>query len=262
MAPFSRLATIAALFTAALVSAVPISDFNSSPLLQKRSDGAIVISRCTIPGTIAITFDDGPFLYTNGLLDILKSRSVKATFFFNGNTYGRIEDFAASVKRAYQDGHQVASHTWDHKDLTSLSPNEIVAEMTQLEDAFRRIIGVRPTYMRPPFGSLSAPVLDILGQRNYTAVLWSQDTQDWAHPNDFDASYKLYETLFNNTETLEQPGHIVLQHEVNQVTALQVALMAIDLALVKGYKVVTVGECLGDPKNNWYITKEYDNIHY
>ncbi|KAK5820660.1 polysaccharide deacetylase [Linnemannia elongata] len=249
-----RLATIAALFTAALVSAVPINDPNSNPsVLQKRAGGATVIYRCTIPGTIAITFDDGPFLYTNGLLDILKSRNVKATFFFNGNNYGRIEDFAPSVKRAYQDGHQVASHTWDHKDLTTLSPPEALEELTKLEDAFRKIIGVRPTYVRPPFAALNQPVLDLLGQRNYTAVLWSQDTMDWAHPDDFSASYKLYEQLFNNTETLGQPGHIVLQHEVNQVTALQVAPMAIDLALVKGYKVVTVGECLGDPKSNWYI---------
>ncbi|KAG0312683.1 hypothetical protein BGZ97_010957 [Linnemannia gamsii] len=252
MPSFVRLAIAAAIFTTALVSAVPIAASNTSPLLQKRSGPATVITRCTVPGTIAITFDDGPFIYTNSLLDILKSRAVKATFFFNGNTYGRIEDYAASVKRAYQDGHQVASHTWDHKDLSSLSPSEAVAEMTLLEDAFKKIIGVRPTYMRPPFGSLSTPVLEMLGQRNYTAVLWDMDTQDWAHPEDFDASYKLYETLFNKTEELGQPGHIVLQHEVNQVTALQVAPMAIDLALVSGYKVVTVGECLGDPKSNWY----------
>ncbi|KAF9118867.1 hypothetical protein BGX30_004242 [Mortierella sp. GBA39] len=260
MPSFFRLATIAALFTAALVSAVPISDLNSNPsFLQKRAGGATVVYRCTIPGTIAITFDDGPFIYTNGLLDILRSRNVKATFFFNGNTYGRIEDFAASVKRAYEDGHQVASHTWDHKDLTTLSPPEAVEELTKLEDAFRGIIGVRPTYIRPPFGSLNQPVLDILGQRNYTAVMWSQDTQDWAHPDDFNASYQLYEQLLNNTENLGQPGHIVLQHEVNLVTALQVAPMAIDLALVKGYKVVTVGECLGDPKSNWYTTSVIDS---
>ncbi|KAG9061819.1 hypothetical protein KI688_006970 [Linnemannia hyalina] len=221
MPSFFRLATIAALFAAALVSAVPISDPNSNPsVLQKRAGGATVVYRCTIPGTIAITFDDGPFIYTNGLLDILRSRNVKATFFFNGNTYGRIEDFAASVKRAYEDGHQVASHTWDHKDLTTLSPGEAVEELTKC-------------------------------QRNYTAVVWSQDTQDWAHPDDFNASYQLYEQLLNNTDNLGQPGHIVLQHEVNQVTALQVAPMAIDLALVRGYKVVTVGECLGDPKSNW-----------
>lgn len=153
---------------------------------------------------------------------------------------------------------------------------------------------MRPTYIRPPFASLNQPVLDLLGQRNYTAVLWSQDTQDWARkciylytgqkkkykschwllthlhcvilecnnkhldPDDFSASYQLYEQLFNNTETLGQPGHIVLQHEVNQVTALQVAPMAIDLALVKGYRVVTVGECLGDPKSNWYTTRVID----
>ncbi|KAF9091968.1 hypothetical protein BGX23_004760 [Mortierella sp. AD031] len=196
------MAAIAAVFTAAFVFAVPINLLESNTEPQKRS-GATVVTRCTIPGTIALTFDDGPFLYTNGLLDILHSRAVKATFFFNGNTYGRIEDFAASVKRAYQDGHQVASHTWDHKDLTSLSQGDAIEEMAM-------------------------------------------------YPADFDASYKLYETFLNNTEEMKQPGHIILQHEVNQVTALQVVPMAIDLALVRGYKVVTVGECLGDPRSNWY----------
>ncbi|KAF9116125.1 hypothetical protein BGX27_004708 [Mortierella sp. AM989] len=251
MAPFSRLAIAVTIFATAFVCAVPINPSEPSPLLQKRAT-ATIITRCTIPGTIAITFDDGPFLYTDGLLDILQSRAIKATFFMNGNTYGRIEDFAASVKRAYQDGHQVASHTWDHKDLTSLSQSDALGEMTMLEDAFKKIIGVRPTYMRPPFGSLNAPVLEMLDQRNYTVITWDTDTQDWAHPTDFEASYKLYETLLNNAEDIKQPGHIVLQHEVNQVTALQVAPMAIDLALVRGYKVVTVGECLGDPKSNWY----------
>lgn len=129
MISFFRLTITTAIFTALLVSAVPVSQSKSGPVLQKRS-GASVITRCTIPGTIAITFDDGPFLYTDGLLDILKSRAVKATFFFNGNNYGRIEDFAASVKRAYQDGHQVASHTWDHKDLASLSQSDALGEMT------------------------------------------------------------------------------------------------------------------------------------
>ncbi|KAG0197493.1 chitin deacetylase [Mortierella sp. NVP41] len=222
------MAAIAAVFTAAFVFAVPINLLESNTEPQKRS-GAIVVTRCTIPGTIALTFDDGPFLYTNGLLDILHSRAVKATFFFNGNTYGRIEDFAASVKRAYQDGHQVASHTWDHKDLTSLSQGDAIEEMAMLEKAFKNII-----------------------DRNYTVVTWDMDTQDWAHPADFDASYKLYETFLNNTEEMKKPGHIILQHEVNQVTALQVVPMAIDLALVRGYKVVTVGECLGDPRSNWY----------
>ncbi|KAF9085256.1 hypothetical protein BGX29_002088 [Mortierella sp. GBA35] len=245
------MAAIVAVFTAAFVFAVPINLLESNTEPQKRS-GATVVTRCTIPGTIALTFDDGPFLYTNGLLDILHSRAVKATFFFNGNTYGRIEDFAASVKRAYQDGHQVASHTWDHKDLTSLSQGDAIEEMAMLEKAFKNIIDVRPTYMRPPFGSLNEPVLGMLGQRNYTVVTWDMDTQDWAHPADFDASYKLYETFLNNTEEMKQPGHIILQHEVNQVTALQVVPMAIDLALVRGYKVVTVGECLGDPRSNWY----------
>lgn len=141
MAPFFRLAMIAAIFAAAFVSAAPVDQSKSSPVLQKRS-GATVITRCTIPGTVAITFDDGPFLYTNSLLDILKSRAVKATFFFNGNNYGRIEDFAASVKRAYQDGHQVASHAWDHRDLPSLSQSEALGEMTMCNYIMNIVAGV------------------------------------------------------------------------------------------------------------------------
>jgi len=129
MTPLLHLIIAAAAITAAFVSALPVNPSESKPALQKRSAAATVISRCTKPGTIALTFDDGPFLYTNGLLDILQSRAVKATFFFNGNTYGRIEDFAASVKRAYQDGHQVGHHTWDHRDLTSLSQSEALEEM-------------------------------------------------------------------------------------------------------------------------------------
>ncbi|KAF9349543.1 hypothetical protein BGX26_012177 [Mortierella sp. AD094] len=251
MSPFSRLALVATLFATAFVCGAPVNPSESGPSFQKRS-AANVITRCTIPGTIAITFDDGPFLYTDGLLDILRSRAVKATFFMNGHNYGNIADFAASVKRAYDDGHQIGHHTWDHQDLTTLNQTDALAEMTKLEDAFKSIIGVRPRYMRPPYGSVNAPVLEMLGERGYTAVVWDTDTLDWSHPTDFQASYSVYQSLLNDTDGINQPGHIVLQHEVNQVTALQVAPMAIDLALIKGYKVVTVGECLGDPKANWY----------
>ncbi|KAF9162977.1 hypothetical protein DFQ26_003068 [Actinomortierella ambigua] len=251
MVCFSRLATVAALFTTALVSTAPIDHGHSEPTLEKRAPTS-AIYRCKKPGTIAITFDDGPWLYTGGLLDILKSRNVKATFFFNGFGWGHIDNFATVVKRAFDEGHQVASHTWDHKDLALLSESEVIAEMTQLDDAFKRIIGVRPTYMRPPFGSYTPTTLEILHRLNYTAVSADVDTRDWVHPTDFEASYNVYKALFDNPRDITLPGHIVLNHETHRVTSLQVAPMAIDLAKVKGYKVVTVGECLGDPKSNWY----------
>ncbi|KAF9160720.1 hypothetical protein DFQ26_005243, partial [Actinomortierella ambigua] len=249
MVRFSCLAIAAALFTTALVSAVPVDHGHSGSTLEKRT-AATVIYRCKKPGTIAITFDDGPWLFTSGLLDILKSRNVKATFFFNGLFWGHINNFADVVKRTFDEGHQIGSHTWDHKNLALLSESEVIAEMTQLDDAFKSIIGVRPTYMRPPFGSFTNTTLDILGSMNYKVVYWDVDTNDWAHPEDFDASYKIYEALLNNPNDVKQPGHIALNHDPLQVTALTVAPMVIDLALVRGYKVVTVGECLGDPKSN------------
>ncbi|KAG0239166.1 chitin deacetylase [Actinomortierella wolfii] len=154
--------------------------------------------------------------------------------------------------RAYRDGHQIASHTWSHKYLPGLDPSEALAEVTLLEDALKNIIGVRPTYLRPPYGAIDRPTLELLGERNYTVVGWDIDTQDWAHSDDAEASLKYYRTLFNNTEEINKPGHIVLQHEVYQTTSLHVAPVAIDLALINGYKVVTVGECIGDDKSNWY----------
>lgn len=70
-----------------------------------------VINKCTVPGEVALTFDDGPFIYTEKLLDILEGNGVRATFFINGAAVGNIQDFAGSVQRAIAGGHQIASHT-------------------------------------------------------------------------------------------------------------------------------------------------------
>ncbi|CEJ00323.1 hypothetical protein G6F57_023500 [Rhizopus arrhizus] len=70
------LASLAAIATA--VSAVPV---------EKRAVKAKVYTTCSVPGTIALTFDDGPYEYTWALADTLKSKGVTATFFMNGNNW-------------------------------------------------------------------------------------------------------------------------------------------------------------------------------
>ncbi|KAI8605907.1 hypothetical protein EDD21DRAFT_298861 [Dissophora ornata] len=223
----------------------------STPILHKRA-GTTIITHCSKPGTLAMTFDDGPFSYTNGLLDILKKKGVKATFFMNGNNYGNINDFAAVVKRAYNEGHQIASHTWDHADLATLSKGKITTEMTKLEAAFKKIIGVRPVYMRPPYGSTNALALSTLSGLGYKVVTWDEDTEDWQHPTDVLASYAVYVNVLGKAGEVKKNGHIFLEHDVNHDTALLLAPKAIDYALSKGFKVVTVGTCLGVSQKNWY----------
>ena len=70
-----------------------------------------VINTCAIPGKVALTFDDGPFIYTERLLDILRANGARVTFFVNGEAVGNIQAYAGSVQRAMAEEHQIGSHT-------------------------------------------------------------------------------------------------------------------------------------------------------
>ncbi|KAG8792706.1 Carbohydrate esterase 4 protein [Ceratobasidium sp. 428] len=128
---------------------------------------AQVITKCTKPNTVALTFDDGPYYYVYDISKALVAAGAKGTFFFNGNNYGCIYD-ADNIKRvkyAYDKGHQIASHTWAHKDLTTLTWDQVHDEMWRVEQALQRIAGVVPAFMRPPYGNYNgeqlAPILEI-----------------------------------------------------------------------------------------------------
>jgi peptidoglycan/xylan/chitin deacetylase (PgdA/CDA1 family) len=71
-----------------------------------------IITSCTVPGTVALTFDDGPYIYTNDLLDKLRAVGFKASFFQNGQNWDNIYNYNATLKQMIIDGHQICSHTW------------------------------------------------------------------------------------------------------------------------------------------------------
>ena len=119
--------------------------------------GGAGIYDCNVVGTIAITYDDGPYIYTEAVLDILKKYNAKATFFITGNNNGKGEidnaaySWASTIKRAYSEGHQIASHTWTHPRLSNLTSAQRKQNMYSNEMALRNILGFFPTYMRPPY---------------------------------------------------------------------------------------------------------------
>lgn len=86
----------------------------ASPVVQRQSTVPVgtIISSCTVSGVFALTFDDGPFMYTEQVLDTLAANNVKATFFLNGMNYGNIYDYTSTVQRMVAEGHQVGSHTY------------------------------------------------------------------------------------------------------------------------------------------------------
>jgi peptidoglycan/xylan/chitin deacetylase (PgdA/CDA1 family) len=132
------------------------------PKLGNVEYGGDGIYPCVNPGDIALTFDDGPYIYTDGVLDLFKSYNMKATFFITGNNNakGAIDDastpWPAVIQRMVAEGHQVASHTWSHQDLSAITKQQRQDQMVHNEMAIRNIIQKFPTYMRPPYSSCTA----------------------------------------------------------------------------------------------------------
>ncbi len=192
-----------------------------------------------LPKLAALTFDDGPGPYTQRLLDGLKERNVKVTFFLLGCN---VENYSDTVARAYREGHQIANHSYDHPDLTGLPLNDAKQQFQKTNDLLKEACGEGASYLlRSPYGS-STP--DIRTAAAAPFVRWSVDTLDW---EDRDKE-KLKQHLLNDT----YDGAIVLMHDIYDSTVDGV-LESIDLLKEQGYEFVTVRELFrrrGQPMEN------------
>ncbi|KAF8910427.1 carbohydrate esterase family 4 protein [Gymnopilus junonius] len=215
----------------------------ASPL-QMRQGEARVITSCVEPNTAALTFDDGPWVYLYDVSKALTAANATGTFFFNGNNYACIYD-PDSVKRvvyAYQHGHQIGSHTWSHKDLTTLSLDDIHNEMWLVEQALQKIVGVTPAFMRPPYGNYNALVRQVSYIRGQILALWDFDSGDstGSTPAQSEAAYE--ELIKKHPSNL-----LALNHETYETTAHQVLPFAIQKLQAAGYRLVSLAECTGLP---------------
>ncbi|KAJ7110718.1 carbohydrate esterase family 4 protein [Mycena crocata] len=204
-----------------------------------------VYEACINANDLALTFDDGPWIYLRDISDQFTAAGAKATFFHNGNNFDCIYSAAriADIKYAYAAGHMIGSHTWSHADLTELSTAQIQDAMYRMEEAFSRIIGIRPAFMRPPFGSYNGNVQSIAAGRGQSLALWDWDTGD-ADGNTTSQS----EAVYNDIGSSKPKNALVLEHETEETTAHVLVPYAIKLFQSKGYKLVTMAECLGvDP---------------
>lgn len=211
------------------------------------------IAACTVPGTIAITFDDGPFIYTSALLDLLDRYGAKVTFFVNGDNFGKIREapYPDMLWRMVHAGHQIGSHTWNHADLNAISSDDRRSQMASIEQLTAEMFGAIPTYMRPPYGNCNAACLADLSALGYHVIGWNVDTLDYN--NQSPSLIQNSKNIFNNAVANGGGGkYISLEHDVHQYTVTSFAEYAIQNAQAKGYRVVTVGECLGDFVGNWY----------
>ena len=183
---------------------------------------------------LALTFDDGPKAgVTDVLLDELKKRNVKVTFFLIGSQADLPEN-KAIIKKMAEDGHQIGCHTYHHVQMTLLSENEQKQEMMQWYQTVSNIIGDFSYAIRPPYGCVNNAVCKSL---NVPVILWSVDTEDWTG--------KSAEEIADYIISEAKDGDIILLHDIFE-ESVQGALMALDDLSSKGYTFVTVNDLLTD----------------
>ncbi|KAL2915253.1 hypothetical protein HK105_205118 [Polyrhizophydium stewartii] len=224
------------------------------------SKAAPYIEACKRSGTFALTFDDGPSSYVPRLLDILKANGVKATFFINGRNFADLTqaDSQDRLRRAFNEGHQIASHTLTHADLATLSNAAMWQEMADNDALIKAVIGKRPVYMRPPYGSYNDNVLAAMGTWGYKVIGWNVDSKDYEHtgqPNFMQLNEDNYNSdLAAIGAKFPTTPLMTLQHDhvPEDSTPDGWAQHVITEFKARGYTFVTVGECLNDSPANWY----------
>lgn len=213
-----------------------------------------VITSCSVPGTVALTFDDGPWKYTWDLLDLLEYENVRATFFVCGGNMAEDDQLTGhgsprALRRMLASGHQVGTHTWAHPDLATLGENETLRQLWLNEQALAGVLGMLPTYFRPPYISWTPATLNILDELGYHVISLDVDTNDWR--GDYDAARENYVDGLESGDP-RYSSHLVLAHDIWDRTVHELAEFMIYEARKRGYTLVTLGECLGDDRRNWY----------
>jgi peptidoglycan/xylan/chitin deacetylase (PgdA/CDA1 family) len=158
---------------AAAVQAAPLATF--VPVGKRLTPGLNGRGRA---GHVALTFDDGPDAQsTPRFLDALKALDVKATFFLLGEMCERYPDVA---RRLVDEGHEVAVHSWDHRNhLRNLPGRRTSDQLSRTAEIIEAQTGVRPEYFRPPYGALTAADLVAAKGLGLRTVLWTAWGQDW-----------------------------------------------------------------------------------
>jgi peptidoglycan/xylan/chitin deacetylase (PgdA/CDA1 family) len=183
---------------------------------------------------IALTFDDGPSaVLTPRLLDILKQRNIKVTFFVLGQL---VQEHPEILQRAVADGHEIGNHSWDHKALNKMAEGGLRHELADTSSEITKAIGKPVTLMRPPYGATN-PRLNRAIEKEYgmKVILWSVDPFDWKRPGPQVVSQRILK------ET--KPGSIILSHDIHPGT-IEAMPSTLDALLAKGYKFVTISELL------------------
>lgn len=179
---------------------------------------------------VALTFDDGPHpKVTERILAVLRQYDIKATFFVLGQN---VEKYPQIVKQAADEGHEIASHSWSHTNLTKISNAQVLVELNKTNEAIYKATGKNSNMYRPPYGAINA---NVRSQTSMNAVMWNVDTLDWKHRTP-------EKTLAYVKEQVKDNG-IILMHDIHSETADALEAV-INYLIEQNYEFVTASELL------------------
>lgn len=158
---------------------------------------------------------------------------------------GQVVQFPDYALRAYKSGHELAMHTWSHNYMTTLTNEQIVAELKWNELVIKEVTGVAPRYFRPPYGDIDNRVRDVAAALGFAPIIWNHDTNDWAYasnPKVFKESWiDGNVTKWANAAKTATVGGISLEHDLYTQT-VDAAIRILPI-LQKEYELVPAGQC-------------------
>ncbi len=176
---------------------------------------------------VALTFDDGPGPRTMEILDQLEAYDARATFFVLGEL---VDSYPEALEKELEIGCEIGNHTYDHKQLTSMSADSIKKEVEDTNKKIKNITGETPTLVRPPYGAVNETVRSTI---KAPLIIWNIDTLDWQTRNTEKDISAVMDTL--------EDGNIILMHDIHTET-VDAALQLIPMIQDAGYQLVTVSE--------------------
>lgn len=222
------------------------------------------LTECPDKYTWGLSYDDGPSPYTPLLLDFLDQQQITTTFFVVGS---RVLSRPQMLQSEYMAGHQISVHTWSHPYLTTLTNEEIVAELGWSKQVIKDTIGVTPNTFRPPYGDIDDRVRAIAAQMGLTPIIWSSitangtttdfDTTDWNIPGGEatgESSLTIFEQILDVFVPELDSGFIVLEHDLYQQTVDLAVGYVLPMAIASGkFQLKSIISCLGLPNSEAYI---------
>ncbi|MCR5767794.1 MAG: polysaccharide deacetylase family protein [Lachnospiraceae bacterium] len=176
---------------------------------------------------IALSFDDGPSIYTERIIAALEENNAEATFFMVGYN---VKNYKDVVKLVYDAGMEIGNHTSDHKKLTDQSKETIRSQVFDNEDLINSIVPVGRIIVRPPYGSHNSTVRSIVQRPMFN---WSVDSLDWKTRN--------ADSIVAQIKQDARDGYIVLMHDLYETTA-EAAERIIPWLIDQGYQVTSISK--------------------